>query len=627
MHIPVSISVPYLWNGETITKNDWDPITFLVGPNGTGKTQFAESIRHQLTQSGVKTRYLNAERLTGLEKQQYSYFANGSPLERGLDIARFDNFKSYGREYGLAADAWIILKEKLDVRLRIEAVLSQFFERTLRLNEEGGFLNPKLQLQGSEGEYGFKSGESHGLKELISILAFIYDDEYSCLILDEPELHLHPQYQSFLLSEIKKAYGNPIDNPDKKAFVIITHSPYFIDINNTDDLKNLLIFQPKKKPQWISELDTDDLHRINKVLPRLNTHHKQFFFATKPIFVEGYTDQILINTIQDKRKQGIGARGISIIDVGGKNEVDAFYRLARKLNLESRAIVDYDVIFDGKLKQTVSQDPEVIKYLSGEGIGQDLMHVIGGLLTLIDPLTNNLLELNSDSLNSYTELQQLIEKISCSTNLEGKRRATLLGILRNETIIRELLPQSAAQINLIIGRTRKIIDAFKKAKIFVLPKGELENYLPSYDGNPFNISDNEKPRLLEQERNFLFATTEETKVIERYGELITIIDEACETISIDLRPLISATLGDFIHLIQKEFKLKRIFDVESIKSNNMLSWKSYSRVISDITFNCNDETSFVCNIQLRDNIDSSQSLYSFTETTVPSSFDINANNS
>ncbi|EEM14154.1 MULTISPECIES: ATP-dependent nuclease [Bacillus] len=624
MNIPVTINIPYLWNGEIITKNDWAPITFLVGPNGTGKTQFAENIRHQLNSNGVNTRYLNAERLAGLEKQHYTYFSHGSPLERGLDIAQFNDLKSYGKDYGLAADAWIILKEKLDVRLRIEAVLSQFFGRTLRLSEEGGFLNPKLQLQGSNGEYGFRSGESHGLKELISILAFIYDDEHSCLILDEPELHLHPQYQSFLLSEIRKVSGDPLVNPDKKSFVIITHSPFFIDINNIDDLKNLLIFQPTKKPVWISDLDEDDVYRINKVLPRLNTHHKQFFFATKPIFVEGYTDQILLNTIQDKRKQGIGVRGISIIDVGGKNEVDAFYRLSKKLNLDSRAIVDYDVIFDGKLKQTASQDPQVINYLSNEGIGQDLMQVIGTLLNTIDPLTDSLLELDLDLLDQYPELKQLIEKISNVTSVEAKRRATLLGVLRNELIIRDLVPHKIQNINLIIGKTRKIIDAFKKANIFVLPKGELENYLPSYEGNPYNISDNEKSRLLECEREFLLsATLDEDTFIERYGELITIIDEACETISIDLGPLINAALGDFIHHIQKEFKLKRIMDVESIKTNNMLSWQLYSRVISNITFTRSDDTSFVCRIQLNENIDSSQTLYSFTETTVPSNFNIN----
>ena len=64
-------------------------------------------------------------------------------------------------------------------------------------------------------------------------------------------------------------------------------------------------------------------------------------------------------------------------------------------------------------------------------------------------------------------------------------------------------------------------------------------------------------------------------------------------------------------------------DVESIKTNNMVSWQLYSRVISNITFTRSDDTSFVCRIQLNENIDSSQTLYSFTETTVPSNFNIN----
>lgn len=40
--------------------------------------------------------------------------------------------------------------------------------------------------------YDLKKDESHDLKEIITLLAFLYDDEYNCIILDEPELNLHP---------------------------------------------------------------------------------------------------------------------------------------------------------------------------------------------------------------------------------------------------------------------------------------------------------------------------------------------------------------------------------------------------------------------------------------------------
>ena len=49
--------------------------------------------------------------------------------------------------------------------------------------------------------------EASGLLHLVSILAALYDDEVGCLLIDEPEVSLHPQLQAFLLEEIKKVAG------------------------------------------------------------------------------------------------------------------------------------------------------------------------------------------------------------------------------------------------------------------------------------------------------------------------------------------------------------------------------------------------------------------------------------
>lgn len=65
--------------------------------------------------------------------------------------------------------------------------------------------------------YDLKKNESHGLKEIITLLTFLYDDEYNCIILDEPELNLHPQFQQYILQEIKSIAGNPFEEQGKKC--------------------------------------------------------------------------------------------------------------------------------------------------------------------------------------------------------------------------------------------------------------------------------------------------------------------------------------------------------------------------------------------------------------------------
>ncbi len=74
--IEINIKVPQLWGEETFIKNEWGDINLLVGANGTGKTLFAEQLKNQLKQKGFSVRYLNAERLSGFEKTNYSYFTS-----------------------------------------------------------------------------------------------------------------------------------------------------------------------------------------------------------------------------------------------------------------------------------------------------------------------------------------------------------------------------------------------------------------------------------------------------------------------------------------------------------------------------------------------------------------------
>jgi predicted AAA+ superfamily ATPase len=102
MNFQVRISIPYLWGDQTLQKNAWGFLNFLVGPNGTGKTLFAEQLKRQCSNQGLKPRYLNAERLTELEKQNYSFFRY-SQMERGSDIGQFSTYKSQGVSYGLSA--------------------------------------------------------------------------------------------------------------------------------------------------------------------------------------------------------------------------------------------------------------------------------------------------------------------------------------------------------------------------------------------------------------------------------------------------------------------------------------------------------------------------------------------
>ena len=99
MKIPVDIQIDFLWGEQHFKKDDWGPITYIVGANGTGKSIFAEKLKQQLGQNGLKVRYFGADRIANLAGKwdamggQFAY----DKLSKGLDIDSFDTYKVKSR--------------------------------------------------------------------------------------------------------------------------------------------------------------------------------------------------------------------------------------------------------------------------------------------------------------------------------------------------------------------------------------------------------------------------------------------------------------------------------------------------------------------------------------------------
>ena len=142
----------------TLCKKNLGVRNTLVGPNGTGKTLFALQLRAQCELQGLQPRYLSAEDLAGLEREQYVQFAS-SQLTGGFFIPLYETYKNIGKQFGLLGDAFILLNDKLDLKTRVEATLSQLFDRELTLSTVTGSLEPKMRK---------KKGDTYGPPERVS---------------------------------------------------------------------------------------------------------------------------------------------------------------------------------------------------------------------------------------------------------------------------------------------------------------------------------------------------------------------------------------------------------------------------------------------------------------------------
>lgn len=623
MNIQINIQLPQIWQG-TFTKNEWNSINFIVGANGTGKTLLSNALRDKLREKGYIARILSAERLAGFEKESYAYFAS-SQIRDGLNISNFGEYKNFGNQYGLSSSAFIILKERLDIRIKIEAILSDLFNKSIRLVEEGGFLRPKMQDIDGGQEYGLKEQECHGLKGIISLLTFLYDDEYNCLIFDELELHLHPQFQSFFLNEIRKIAGNPIEEPGKKLFFIITHSPYFLDLQSITDLEHILVCHNKHMPTYISdaELNEQDRYVLKKFLPRFNTHHKQFFFSPNPVFVEGYTDQQIITLLFEKVGLNIAASGSSIIDVGGKDELAVFYKLCKKLKIDCRIITDYDAFFRGKLREFFCADQDIKNKFIELGYGAEVSNCIGEVERLLLSIAD---ELHSKQ-STDDDLKHIIEVLhplysNRNENINMIKDVALLSLYRFSEKIGGLVPDKNESISSVLSKHRHYIEGLKTSKIYIIPDGELEHFFKANNVDYLNI--NNKDKLFADERDFILGIDSKEEIERRYSNILPLLSEAIPYVKVDMIKHTRFTIIDFIHKVQTAVERKEVTNIDSLRSNGKVEYQMYNQILEcrDDGFVLNQNGEFTCTIYLKASVVGLEKRVVFSDRTTARDFSI-----
>ena len=504
-HLDVKVKLPFLWGKAVFKKSEWPQINLIVGPNGSGKTLLAQEISRQFEAAGKKVRFLQTEK--------------ESP-ELAVEVLRSDE----------------------RIRGKVETVLSSMFGKTIQfLDDIDGTFIPVVTNKAWNVQYDLNSVECHGLKEIIVLLVNLYNNSNDLLILDEPELHLHPQFQQFFMNEIRKVAARH----QKRMFFIISHSPYFIDLRFSDDLLGVIACHINSEPTHIDFLSEQDDDLFRRFLPRFNTYHKQFFFSDNQIFVEGYTDQQMFTNLLPFIEDEYKAAGTGIIDVGGKDELGVFCKVCSLLGTNGRIITDLDSLFSGKLRDVFCKDDRVEQWLSKQQERQltfyerifspkELNHTIT-LEKLIFRLERYLTAIGKEILakdeQAPKKLSLYIEKLEAlrtkHVNVESVdtfKTVLLQGILLYTPELEKYLSKANAQTLPVIKNLYSfILAAAETARVYILPRGCIEHYYVRNDILFMPVPG--KDRLFHAELEHI--TTASPKLVRRdYAELIAILEKA-----------------------------------------------------------------------------------------------------
>ena len=521
IELETRVRIPYLWGKAVFKKSNWSQINLIVGPNGGGKTLLAESLAEQFYNAGYGITFVKSERHDGdMQKAQ-------------LEILKSDD----------------------KVRGKIETVLSNMFGKSIKfIEDEDGTLIPIVVNKAWNVEYMLEDAECHGLKEIISLLISLYhkvpsDDATAgeCLFFDEPELHLHPQFQSFFMNEIRKECAHS----SRRIFFLISHSPFFIDLRTPEELIGVIACHTNKVPTTIDELDDEDEGLFHRVLPRFNTYHKQFFFSDNQIFVEGYTDQQMFTNLLPYIENEYDAAGTGIIDVGGKDELGVFCKVCSLLGTNSRIITDLDSLFSGKLRDVVSEDVRTAQWLEKQEEKQadfykeifsakELAHKIT-VEKLIFRLERYLIAIGKE-LGKYTNMNDLPKKLrplqeklnllqekhGNAENVDTYKTVLLQGVNNVGDVLQAFLPSKLAfTIPVIKNLASFILAAIEASRVYILPKGCIEHYYYRSNINYMPVA--AKDRLFRTELEFIQVSHKKT-VRKAYADLIGILEKACSRI-------------------------------------------------------------------------------------------------
>jgi predicted ATPase len=265
-----------------------------------------------------------------------------------------------------------------------------------------------------------------------------------CILIDEPELHLHPNLQLKVLD-----YLRVLTTGTQTQVIVATHSPTIVEYASFEELFLL-------RPLELVAQEENQLVRVANDEERLRVLREVFgnttnLTAMQPILVvEGISEKGAVNVLPDRklyRALHSGFDSVTVISGGGKNECKALVRAINENlrvftpNLKAIALLDRDIEEQSQQEMIHLLPVAMIEnfLLDPDSIWEAIQSVVERTgLTTVDDVSNALKEILDTAANDEA----------------GRRAAAILGSTHfHPTLPAEDIPSQAA--SLIAGVERK----------------------------------------------------------------------------------------------------------------------------------------------------------------------------
>lgn len=510
-------------------------ITTLVGPNGSGKSRALRTIKSAFESADFikinarKTHLLAAGRSSPLEAFRAAVDNPGSFNSSDAAVGHI-NYQKEWWNFESVTGSLLALDSRADLRLKIEARLQQLFDRSVQLSWSQWGLHVRISPMSGGATYP-ANYEASGILQLVALLAAIHNDEIGALLVDEPEISLHPQHQAFLLEEMEKVAGDPSD-PARKLIVIATHSASMLPLRSISQLPTIAFFNSVRQPPTQVSGNAEILKRnkLAAMVARLSTTHRMAMFAERVLLVEGPSDEIIATQLARRLDLRLLARNAQVLPLTGKGEFLEAAKLFRLMNKQVAVLADLDALADDNdLVGHFSELPEATAIADRLGrtnladLDRDLRDALATFMAAHHSAVDAAAEAYPDW--SSKESSALV-----------KRRVTLARVLTDPASFGGEAVDKAVSLRTRFGA---LIEALAELGCFFLRRGAIENYYSQM------AIDRGKPNLAAEEAAG-FEASDADDLKRRYADVIAALLHVAPNQRVDedqlLRPKLGAVL-------------------------------------------------------------------------------------
>jgi putative ATP-dependent endonuclease of the OLD family len=298
----------------------------------------------------------------------------------------------------------------------------------------------QLQKQGSTFRVGAaSSGERELLVYLFAIYALNVRD--ALIVVDEPELHLHPRWQQILLTLFER-----LSNETGNQFLVATHSPVFVSPSSIQYVSR--VYSEKQRSR-VTRLGDSELPERKHLFSIVNSqNNERVFFADLVVLVEGISDRIFFEALLRQFNVGEGTGKVfEVVSVGGKMLFSQYEKLLKACQVQYIVIADLDYT-----RQVGSDELKSLFTVSAQAVKQRVID---------DPVS--------------------IDGVSLLARMDDAIRTRDFEDL---SLLWEYVKSRQSRLRVDLDASQQsLVDAFilqqRTEGRFILSRGALESYLPS----------------------------------------------------------------------------------------------------------------------------------------------------